>query len=162
MEKPSRVGRLVTEISWMKFLQTKPIIQSVSSKRSKYAPCLLSWNLNIYSDENFRLGIPKLSANEKIVMASMFHSMYAIAALQLSGTKNGSKHKPPSSSGIEVLETENFRLNCFQTLTGVKFVVISDLNPSMTTKDVLLRRIYDIYTDFVLKNPFYSLEMPIR
>lgn len=28
--------------------------------------------------------------------------------------------------------------------------------------DVLLKRIYELYADFVLKNPFYSLEMPIR
>ena len=26
----------------------------------------------------------------------------------------------------------------------------------------LLRRLYSIYADFALKNPFYSLEMPIR
>ena len=25
-----------------------------------------------------------------------------------------------------------------------------------------VRRIYDLYTDFVLKNPFYEVEMPIR
>lgn len=28
--------------------------------------------------------------------------------------------------------------------------------------DSLLRRIYELYADYVLKNPFYSLEMPIR
>ena len=28
--------------------------------------------------------------------------------------------------------------------------------------DALLKRIYEIYADFALKNPFYSLEMPIR
>lgn len=26
----------------------------------------------------------------------------------------------------------------------------------------LLRKIYELYADYVLKNPFYSLEMPIR
>lgn len=25
-----------------------------------------------------------------------------------------------------------------------------------------MRRIYDLYCDFVLKNPFYEVEMPIR
>ena len=88
--------------------------------------------------------------------------MYAIAALQLSGSKGGTKYKPPSSSGIEVLETENFKLNCFQTLTGVKFILISDLAPSITTKEALLRKIYEVYADYALKNPFYSLDMPIR
>lgn len=112
----------------------------------------------------FRLGIPKLSANEKIVLASMFHSMYAIAAIQLSGSKGkeGCKYKPPPSSGIEVLETENFRLNCFQTLTGVKFVVVSDLVAPSSAREQLLRKIYEVYSDYALKNPFYSLDMPIR
>ena len=28
--------------------------------------------------------------------------------------------------------------------------------------DQLLERIHELYADFALKNPFYSLEMPIR
>lgn len=28
--------------------------------------------------------------------------------------------------------------------------------------DILLRKIYELYADYALKNPFYSLEMPIR
>lgn len=28
--------------------------------------------------------------------------------------------------------------------------------------DLLLKRIYELYADYVLKNPFYSIEMPIR
>lgn len=28
--------------------------------------------------------------------------------------------------------------------------------------ETLLKKIYELYADFVLKNPFYSLEMPIR
>lgn len=111
-----------------------------------------------------RLGIPRLTANEKIVLASMFHSMYAIAAIQLSSskTRDVQKHKPPPSTGIELLETDNFRLNCFQTLTGVKFVVIGDIISSPASRDTLLKKIYEIYADYALKNPFYSLDMPIR
>lgn len=33
---------------------------------------------------------------------------------------------------------------------------------TQTGLDILLRRIYELYSDYVLKNPFYSLEMPIR
>lgn len=32
----------------------------------------------------------------------------------------------------------------------------------MVGADVVLKRIYEIYSDYALKNPFYSLEMPIR
>jgi hypothetical protein len=34
--------------------------------------------------------------------------------------------------------------------------------PTQQGMDVLLKRIYDLYADYALKNPFYSLEMPIR
>jgi hypothetical protein len=31
------------------------------------------------------------------------------------------------SSGILELESDSFKLNCSQTLTGIKFIVVSDL-----------------------------------
>ena len=99
----------------------------------------------------------KLTTNEKIVLSSMFHSLYAIAALQI-GQRKDQKMK---SSGIECIETNNFRLNCFQTMTGVKFLIVSDLTVP-ANKDLLLKKIYELYTDYALKNPFYSLDMPIR
>lgn len=100
---------------------------------------------------NLTFGKSKINTNEKIFLASMFHSLYAIAS-QLS--------PEPKSSGIELLETDTFRLHCFQTLTGIKFIVVTDLQQSGV--DALLKRLYEIYADFALKNPFYSLEMPIR
>lgn len=100
---------------------------------------------------NLRFHRPKMTTNEKIVLASTFYPLFAIAS-QLS--------PEPKSSGIEMLETETFKLNCFQTLTGVKFILISE--PSQTGMEILLKKIYELYADYVLKNPFYSLEMPIR
>lgn len=64
------------------------------------------------------------------------------------------------SSGIRELETDTFKLHCNQTLTGVKFVVVTDR--SQQGVDQLLDKIYELYSDYALKNPFYSLEMPIR
>lgn len=66
----------------------------------------------------------------------------------------------PRSGGIELLEAESFKLHCFQTVTGNKFLVIAD--PNQTNCDQLLHKIYEIYSDYALKNPFYSLEMPVR
>lgn len=58
----------------------------------------------IQKEENFPMTLsfapPILTANEKIVLSSMFHSLYTIAA-QLSPVLK--------SSGIEVLETNQFR-----------------------------------------------------
>jgi len=106
---------------------------------------------------NLKFGLMRLTTNEKIVLSSMFHSLYAIAALQIGSRKD---HKL-KSSGIEIMETNNFRLNCFQTMTGVKFLIVSDLTVP-ANKDLLLKKIYELYTDYALKNPFYSLDMPIR
>lgn len=131
--------------------------------------------------ENYPLTLkflrPKMTTNEKIFLASMFYPLFAIAS-QLS--------PEPKSSGIEILEADTFKLHCFQTLTGrwwpshmfhifillfsmkiiwdflagVKFIVVAE--PIQSGMDQLLKKIYELYADYVLKNPFYSLEMPIR
>ena len=44
--------------------------------------------------------------------------------------------------------------------SGIKFIIIAE--PSQAGMDQLLRTIYELYADYALKNPFYSLEMPIR
>ncbi|CCI39876.1 unnamed protein product [Albugo candida] len=76
--------------------------------------------------------------------------MHAIAALAA----------PVVSGGINSLETDTFRLQCFQTLTGIKFFITAQLGtPDL---DNALKTIYELYVDYVLKNPFYELEMPIR
>ena len=58
------------------------------------------------------------------------------------------------------METNFFRLSCFQTLTGTKFLLFTD--PVTPNVDNIMRGVYERYTDFVMKNPFYQLEMPIR
>ncbi|KAL4715373.1 hypothetical protein ACJJTC_015144 [Scirpophaga incertulas] len=100
---------------------------------------------------SLRFGRARATTNEKIVLASMFYPLFALAS-QLSPV--------PKSSGIESLTADTFKLSCFQTLTGVKFIVVTD--PNMQGAELVLKRIYEIYSDYALKNPFYSLEMPIR
>ena len=68
--------------------------------------------------------------------------------------------RPDPPNGLEVLETENFRMQCFTTITGTKFLLFTDT--AQANVDATLRRIYDLYSDYVMKNPFYQLEMPIR
>ncbi|KAG7137192.1 Transport protein particle subunit trs23 like [Verticillium longisporum] len=68
--------------------------------------------------------------------------------------------RPEPLSGLEVMETENFRLQCFNTLTGTKFLLFTDT--TQVNVDVTMRKIYDLYSDYVMKNPFYQLEMPVR
>ncbi|CAF0900951.1 unnamed protein product [Adineta ricciae] len=97
-----------------------------------------------------KFGRTRLAGNEKLILSSIFHSMYAIAC-QLSPELN--------SSGIRELETDQFKLYCFQSITGIKFVALTDLK--QTNADALLRRSYELHSDYALKNPFYSLEQPI-
>ena len=65
-----------------------------------------------------------------------------------------------TASGLEFLETDKFRLTCFQTLTGTKFLLFTD--PDMGNIDAVMKKIYELYADYVMKNPFYQLEMPVR
>lgn len=106
-------------------------------------------------EENYpvslKFGKSKLTTNERIMLASMFHSMFAIAC-KLSPVEK--------SSGIESIEAESFKLHCYQTPTGVKFFVLTE--PRVQSMDTLLRKVYELYSDYAMKNPFYSLEMPIR
>lgn len=45
-------------------------------------------------------------------------------------------------------------------LIGTKFVLLTSL--AETIADTVLQKIYDIYADAVMKNPFHTPEMPIR
>ena len=64
------------------------------------------------------------------------------------------------STGIEVLESENFRLQCFQTLTGTKFLLFTE--PHQPNVDAISRKVYELYADYVMKNPFHQIDMPIK
>lgn len=46
-------------------------------------------------------------------------------------------------------------------MTGIKFVLTAEQTTTVDL-DYVLREIYTLYTDCVLKDPFYELEMPIR
>jgi trafficking protein particle complex subunit 4 len=45
-------------------------------------------------------------------------------------------------------------------IKGTKSLLITE--PRQANVDAVLRRIYEFYSDYVMKNPFYQLEMPIR
>ncbi|KAG4920490.1 hypothetical protein JHK85_050068 [Glycine max] len=93
----------------------------------------------------------RMDTNDSLRVASLWHSMHAISQ-QLS---------PVSGClGIELLQADTFDLHCFQSLTGTKFFVVSE--PGAQHMESLLKFVYELYTDYVLKNPFYEMEMPIR
>lgn len=71
-----------------------------------------------------------------------------------------------SKTGLKHLITDEFALFLFQSLTGLKIILISTNtfrnNTSLTIAENILRKIYCIYSDYVMKDPFYSIDMPIR
>eukprot|EP01104_Vermistella_antarctica_P021263 TRINITY_DN9487_c0_g1_i1.p1 TRINITY_DN9487_c0_g1~~TRINITY_DN9487_c0_g1_i1.p1 ORF type:complete len:135 (+),score=18.19 TRINITY_DN9487_c0_g1_i1:190-594(+) len=101
--------------------------------------------------KNFGSDAPDLSMNLLLRLGSTFHSLHAITA-QLSPVAG--------SSGIQVLETELYRVHCFQTATGIKFFLTAA--KAALLLDQYLKTIYELYADYVLKNPFYEIEQPIR
>lgn len=123
-------------------------------------------------------GLNQLSTNDYLIIAGTFHGVHAITTrlnpLKHVRTSSGDHTsvrtvmtpaglapcRPDPPSGLEVLESENFRMQCFTTLTGTKFLLFTDT--AQTTADSTMRRVYDLYSDYVMKNPFYQLEMPIR
>ncbi|KAI4685459.1 uncharacterized protein J4E84_006187 [Alternaria hordeiaustralica] len=123
----------------------------------------------IYNRE-FHAGMSKLTSNDYLMLAGSFHGMHAITA-QLSPVPPV-RAPPPSTTtpnlqifpvratGIEVLESSHFRIQCFQTQTGVKFLLFTE--PQQPNVDTMMKRIYELYADYVMKNPFYTVEMPIR
>ncbi|KAF1992145.1 Sybindin-like protein [Aulographum hederae CBS 113979] len=125
----------------------------------------------IYNRE-FNAGLAKLSSNDLLILAGTFHGVHAITrslAPVATHPANRLSSAPPSSiaapfplrpTGLEVLESSHFRLTCFQTVTGTKFLLFTE--PSQPNVDVVIKRIYELYADFVMKNPFYTIEMPVR
>jgi len=123
----------------------------------------------IYNKILYEGVLNKISTNDYLVLAGTFHGVHAITA-RLNPFKDGPDRtstnslglltRPEPSSGLEVLESENFRLQCFNTMTGIKFLLFTDT--TQANVDVTIRRIYDMYADYVMKNPFYQLEMPVR
>ena len=96
---------------------------------------------------------PTKSVNDMMVLGSTFHSLYEII-----------KQIAPvvSSEGIEVIETAAFKLHCFQTRTGVKFVVTATPDTRSDELITLCQYVYSLYSDYALKSPFYEMEQPIN
>jgi trafficking protein particle complex subunit 4 len=63
-------------------------------------------------------------------------------------------------TGLEVLESGLFRMTCFQTVSGTKFLLFTE--PQQPNVDRIMGRVNELFADYVLKNPFYQAEMPVR
>jgi hypothetical protein len=116
-----------------------------------FALLIINKSGGLIYNKDFGNGIAKLTSNEYLVLAGTIHSIHAIAT-QISPVAK--------SSGIETIESDNYKIHCFQTQTGLKFVVVAD---ALAEKlDLVCQKIYELYADYAMKNPFFTPEMPIR
>jgi|TARA_B110000459_G_scaffold86714_1_gene97042 hypothetical protein len=128
-----------------------------SSSSSSSSPVFSVWIVNksggLIFYKNYSSDKNTLDINDTLRLASVWHSLHAIS-------RTNSVSPVKKSSGIELLETSTFDLHCFETKTGIKFMVCSMKKAIGVER--LLRRVYDVYADFAMKNPFYELEQPIQ
>ncbi|SBT79366.1 trafficking protein particle complex subunit 4, putative [Plasmodium malariae] len=107
----------------------------------------------------------KLNSNEEIRLASMLHGISTISEkINVHSSFNEKKNnifKSLEKKGIEAIEGNGFKIQCFDTLTGIKIFIVhkDDLNVEVST---YLKKVYELYSDIILKNPFYDIDMPIR
>ncbi|KZP21153.1 transport protein particle complex subunit [Athelia psychrophila] len=101
---------------------------------------------------NFADGLAQLTSNEYLVLAGTLHGIHAI-------TSRLSPIGGPSS-GAQVIEGESFKMTILLTATGTKFVLLTSL--AETSAEIVLQKVYEVYADAVMKNPFHTPEMPIR
>ncbi|KGB80195.2 protein transporter [Cryptococcus deuterogattii R265] len=113
-----------------------------------------------YSD-----ALPQLPVNTILTLAGILHGIHAITARLTPSSATYSQNQnhgpaPGSTGGLESFEAEGWGGKVFLTPTGTKFVLLHSL--PQAGLDDLLKRIYEIYADTVMKNPFHTLEMPIN
>eukprot|EP00760_Papus_ankaliazontas_P002548 PhM_4_TR11098/c0_g1_i1/m.42844/K20303/TRAPPC4, TRS23; trafficking protein particle complex subunit 4 len=92
-----------------------------------------------------------ISENQRITLASIIHGL-----LELSKGMS-----PVHGSGpMEIMDCTDFTLHVHSTLTELKFVVCT--HTSVSRAETLMLDLYKAYVDYVLKNPFYSLDQTVR
>jgi trafficking protein particle complex subunit 4 len=101
--------------------------------------------------QDFAAHCPSLDVNDHLRLASTFSGL-ALIMKQLSPV--------PGSGKMVELECDSFVLQSFDTATGLKFFLTAD--PDSRHIDAVLKEVYVLYSDYVLKNPFYELDMPIQ
>lgn len=117
-----------------------------------------------------KFGRPRLRPNDRIHLAGMFQPLHQMARhfspipdtkFHISSEHGEKKSQHVFNSGIQTLETPCIRVHCFESTTGVKFLLVTDIKLPPTARESL-RRVYEAYTDYVLKNPFYSASQPFN
>eukprot|EP00834_Sanchytrium_tribonematis_P000142 NODE_3_length_80033_cov_0.932970.p59 type:complete len:143 gc:universal NODE_3_length_80033_cov_0.932970:74055-74483(+) len=112
----------------------------------------------IYSKDynpNKQSNIRTLTSNDAIVLASTLHSLTAISSRVSPILGRG-----VPSRGLRQIFTTLFTIYIHTTITGIKFIVLT--TPSNSSMESFFLKLHEAYSDFVVKNAFYTLEHPIK
>lgn len=132
------------------------------SRRVVFALLIINKAGGLIYNRTFSPGLQKLSSNDYLILAGTFHGIHAISRSlsPIASPPAPPGTRPQATTGIQNLESSHFRLTCFQTATGTKFLLFT--SPEQPNTESVARRCYEIYAEYVMGNPFYNLEMPIR
>jgi hypothetical protein len=131
------------------------ISPSTSSSASSGASSIYSFYLinkagGLIYQKDFS-AVPRHQTNDYLRLASTFHSLHAITArgIQVApagGEKRASASDPTAlprqAEGIASLEARSFRLQCFQSLTGLKFLLIASTHFTAPALERVLHSMY--------------------
>lgn len=67
-----------------------------------------------------------------------------------------------NKTGLRCVCTEKFNMFVHQTVTGVKIILLASTDTEEYQIGEFQNTVHRLYSDYVLKNPFYNLDMPIR
>ncbi|GFE53290.1 sybindin family protein [Babesia ovis] len=108
-------------------------------------------------------GRDAFSSNDAIRLASTLHGLSTIAPKLCVPKGKAESSLLPQPKGITHIEANSFRLQCLETLTGLKIcMVCTSQGPSKEHINVILSYVYELYADFVHKCPFHQPDMPVR
>lgn len=98
----------------------------------------------IYSHDNSK------ETNGIMIFASTLHSLSEIARTCLE-----------SSSYCQFIQYDTKTLALYLTLSGLTFMFVGDENMKSKVESAF-KRVYKYFSEFILSDPYYNLEMPIK
>ena len=99
---------------------------------------------------------PGVTANDKIRLASTFHTLSAMAA-QISPV-----HPHGAVRGITNVSFDTFAIHCLTTVTGLQIMLVTNPHVTQVVATEVLQKVYLVYAEHAIGNPFYVEDMPIR
>eukprot|EP01017_Pseudomicrothorax_dubius_P022070 TRINITY_DN2376_c0_g1_i4.p1 TRINITY_DN2376_c0_g1~~TRINITY_DN2376_c0_g1_i4.p1 ORF type:complete len:156 (-),score=34.51 TRINITY_DN2376_c0_g1_i4:154-621(-) len=137
-------------------------------EKQVYYLFIVSTNGGLIYDKKFS-SIPldkreRMNSDAMMSIASSLHTIHDLCSLitppSLQKLDKSSETMIPKKVKLETVISDTFRLSCFETLTGLKFIIITSLQSPDCRP--LLKQMYELYADYVSKDPYHPADQPIK